>query len=72
MSNDSFGSIVTRTPNSDIIILSGRLSGVGDYLGSDKIGKEADPSTLAPFSGPKFTPGSPDDCGRYVYDAGTH
>ena len=39
---------------------------------SEKTGKEADPRTLAPFSGPKFTPGSPDDCGRYVYDAGTH
>jgi len=34
MSNDSFGRVVTRTPNSDIITLSGRLSGVGDYLGS--------------------------------------
>lgn len=34
MSNDSFGRAVTRTPNSDTITLSGRLSGVGDYLGS--------------------------------------
>ena len=33
MSNDSFGRAVTRTPNSDTITLSGRLSGVGDYLG---------------------------------------
>ncbi len=37
---------------------------------SEKIGNEDDPRTLAPFSGPKFTPGSPDDCGRYTYDAG--
>jgi hypothetical protein len=34
MSNDSFGHAVTRTPNSDTITPSGRLSGVGDYLGS--------------------------------------
>ena len=34
MSNDSFGRAVTRTPNSDTITPSGRLSGVGDYLGS--------------------------------------
>ena len=34
MSNNSFGRAVTRTPNSDTITLSGRLSGVGDYLGS--------------------------------------
>jgi hypothetical protein len=37
---------------------------------SEKIGNEADPRTLAPFSGQKFTPGSPDDCGRYTYNAG--
>jgi hypothetical protein len=29
MSNDSFGRAVTRTPNSDTITLSGRLSGLG-------------------------------------------
>jgi len=39
---------------------------------SEKTGNETDPRTLAPFSGQKFTPGSPDDCGRYVYDAGAH
>ena len=39
---------------------------------SEKIGKETDPRTLAFFSGPKFTAGSPDDCGRYAYDAGPH
>ena len=39
---------------------------------SEAVGKEADPRTLAPFSGPKFSAGSPDDCGRYTYDAGTH
>jgi hypothetical protein len=39
---------------------------------SEKAGNVTDPRTLAPFSGKKFTPGSPDDCGRYVYDAGSH
>ena len=39
---------------------------------SEKVGNEADPRTLAPFSGKKFDPGSPDDCGRYNYDAGIH
>jgi hypothetical protein len=39
---------------------------------SEKIGKETDPRTLAPFSGQKFTAASPDDCGRYAYDAGAH
>src|SRR5215475_6932483 len=37
---------------------------------SEKTGTEADPRTLAPFAGPKLNPGSPDDCGRYTYDAG--
>jgi hypothetical protein len=36
----------------------------------EKAGNEIDPRTLAPFSGAKLTGGSPDDCGRYVYDAG--
>jgi hypothetical protein len=31
-------------------------------------GNEVDPRTLAPFSGQKLSIGSPDDCGRYVYD----
>jgi hypothetical protein len=39
---------------------------------SEKTGKEADPRTLAPFSGQKLSAGSSDDCGRYVYDAGAH
>lgn len=39
---------------------------------SEKTGKEADPRTLAAFSGQKFNAGSPDDCGRYLYDAGSH
>ena len=39
---------------------------------SEPVGKEADPRTLAPFSGPKLSAGSPDDCGRYIYDAGSH
>jgi hypothetical protein len=37
---------------------------------SDKMGNETDPRTLAPFSGPKISAGSSDDCGRYTYDAG--
>jgi hypothetical protein len=36
---------------------------------SEKIGNETDPRTLATFSGPKLNAGSPDDCGRYTYDA---
>jgi hypothetical protein len=36
----------------------------------EKAGNEADPRTLAPFSGQKLNAGSPDDCGRFVYDAG--
>ena len=39
---------------------------------SDKVGNENEPRTLAPFSGQKFSAGSPDDCGRYSYDAGSH
>ena len=39
---------------------------------SEKTGKEADPRTLATFSGQKLSAGSSDDCGRYVYDAGAH
>ena len=38
----------------------------------ERTGNEADPRTLTPFSGPKFMAGSPDDCGRYIYDAGRH
>ena len=37
---------------------------------SDKTATTAAPRTLAPFSGTKFSAGSPDDCGRYTYDAG--
>ena len=39
---------------------------------SEKVGNETDPRTLTPFSGPKLTAGSPDDCGRYNHDAGAH
>jgi hypothetical protein len=39
---------------------------------SEATGKQSEPRTLAPFSGQKFTPASPDDCGRFVYDAGSH
>jgi hypothetical protein len=37
---------------------------------SEKVGNQVDPRTLAPFSGQRFSAGSPDDCGRYIYDAG--
>jgi hypothetical protein len=37
---------------------------------SDKTATAAAPRNLAPFSGTKFSAGSPDDCGRYTYDAG--
>ena len=36
---------------------------------SEKVGKEADPRTLVPFSGQKLSAGSSDDCGHYLYDA---
>ncbi len=39
---------------------------------SERTGNEADPRTLAPFSGPKLSAGSPDDCGRFVYDVVPH
>jgi len=39
---------------------------------SEKSGKDVDPRTLAPFSGQKLSAGSPDDCGRYIYAAGSH
>jgi hypothetical protein len=38
----------------------------------ERTGNVADPRTLAPFSGSRFMAGSPDDCGRYIYDAGRH
>ena len=38
---------------------------------SEKLGPaDIDPRTMAVFSGPRFDPGSPDECARYVYDAG--
>jgi hypothetical protein len=37
---------------------------------SDILGNQADPRTLAPFSGQRLSAGSPDDCGRYIYNAG--
>jgi len=37
---------------------------------SEKTATTAAPRNLAPFSGTKFSAGSPDDCGRYTYDAG--
>ena len=38
---------------------------------SEKIGNETDPRTLAPL-GRSSMPASPDDCGRYTYDAVAH
>jgi hypothetical protein len=63
------------TPPDDPVLVNGNKLCKGKPIAylivwkSEKIGKERDPRTLAPFSGPKFDPGSPDDCGRYVYDA---
>jgi hypothetical protein len=37
---------------------------------SQRIGNEADPRTMAAFSGKNFSVGSHDECGRFVYDAG--
>ena len=39
---------------------------------SEKSGKDVDPRTLAPFSGQQLSAGSSDDCGRYLYYAGSH
>ncbi len=39
---------------------------------SDSAGNEANPRSLAPFSGQKFNAGLPDDCGRFTYGAGAH
>jgi hypothetical protein len=39
---------------------------------SEKVANEIDPRTLALFSGSKLSAGSPDDCGRYGYDARSH
>lgn len=38
----------------------------------EKTWNETDPRTLAPFSGHRFATGSADDCGHYVYGAGSH
>ena len=35
----------------------------------EKVDKVADPRTLVPFSGQKFSAGSSGDCGHYLYDA---
>ena len=64
------------TPPDDLVLENGNRLCKGKpaaYLivwKSEKIGNETDPRTLTPFSGPKLTAGSPDDCGRYNYDAG--
>jgi hypothetical protein len=56
----------------DPVLENGNKLCKGTYLivwKSERVGNEADPRTLAPFSGPKLNAGSPDDCGRYTYDA---
>ena len=37
---------------------------------SEKTGPEVDPRSMNVFSGTAFVSGSPDDCGRFMYDAG--
>lgn len=37
---------------------------------SEKVGADVDPRSMNVFSSAKFVSGSPDDCGRYMYDAG--
>jgi hypothetical protein len=37
---------------------------------SEKVGSELDARSMNVFSGTKFVSGSPDDCGRFMYDAG--
>jgi hypothetical protein len=39
---------------------------------SAKTANEVDPRSMAVFAGQKFDPGSADECGRYIYDAGAH
>jgi hypothetical protein len=66
------------TPTDDPILENGNKLCKGRPIAfliiwkSEKVGGESDPRTLAPFSGQKFSAGSPDDCGRYTYDAGPH
>ena len=66
------------TPPDDPVLENGNRLCKGKPVGylivwkSEKIGNEADPRTLAPFSGPNLNSGSADDCGRYAYDATSH
>jgi hypothetical protein len=66
------------TPTDDPILENGNKLCKGKpivYLliwKSEKASNQSDPRTLAPFSGKNFSTGSPDDCGRYDYDAGPH
>jgi hypothetical protein len=66
------------TPPDDLVLENGNRLCKGKPVAylivwkSEKVGNEADPRTLALFSGPKLTAGSPDDCGRYTYDAGLY
>lgn len=58
------------SPDDAIPLCKGKPAAYLIVWHSEKTGKEADPRTMAPFSGPKLNAGSPDDCGRYLYDAG--
>lgn len=57
-------------PDDTIPLCKGKPAAYLIVWKSEKAGNQADPRTLAPFSGTKLNAGSPDDCGRYVYDAG--
>ena len=59
-------------PDDAIALCKGKPAAYLLVWKSEKTGKEADPRTIAPFSGPKLNAGSGDDCGRYLYDAGAH
>ena len=59
-------------PDDAIPLCKGRSATYLIVWKSAAIGKETEPRTLVPFSGPKLNGGSPDDCGRYMYDAGAH
>ena len=56
-------------PDDSIQLCKGKPAAYLIVWKPEKVGNEGDPRTLAPFSGPKLTSGSTDDCGRYLYDA---
>jgi hypothetical protein len=58
-------------PDDTVPLCKGKPATYLLVLKPEKVGNQVDPRTLAPFSGPKLTAGSSDDCGRYLYDART-